>query len=65
MDYEEMWFALKVMINDEMDLSFNRLQESIKCRDYSECIKLDTKYDVYENVLKTMRTIEKRLNKTE
>ena len=60
-----MWFALKVMINDEMDLSFNRLQESIKCRDYSECIKLDTKYDVYENILKMMRTIERKLNKTE
>ena len=65
MDYKDMWLTLKVMLNEEQDLTFNRLQESVKCRDYSECIKLDTKYDVYEYILKTMRTIEKRLNETE
>ena len=65
MDYKDMWLTLKVMLNDEQDLAFNRVQESVKCRDYSDCIKFDTRYDVYEYVLKTMRTIEKRLDKTE
>ena len=60
-----MWTTLKVMLNDEMDLSFKVLEESIKCRDYSECIKFDTRYDAYDYVLKTMRVIEKKLDKTE
>ena len=65
MDYKDMWTTLKVMLNDEMDLSFKVLEESIKCRDYSECIKFDTRYDAYDYVLKTMRVIEKKLDKTE
>ena len=60
-----MWTTLKVMLNDEMDLSFKVLEESFKCRDYSECIKFDTRYDAYDYVLKTMRVIEKKLDKTE
>ena len=63
MDYKDMWITLKTMISDEWDISADRLNESIKCRAYSDCIKYDTKMDVLEYVIKTMRTIQQTSEK--